>query len=1855
MAVAPGQLSTTVRAAEERQRRRRAQQPTPTPPQPAPVPAEPADWLDRFAGSGETLVGWLGRRYTQTLTAGWDPRSTPITVIHDLATSALDDRTLSHALGLLAPLQQDLVERLTRRNQPPGGPDPAALRAGAAAGVEVARAGLSVPAPGEVLHALGGALAWPVQHLVGQPLGFAAAYLAPATDWVNQVKFGPTSGDDPLERLASTRLWTEGRDIRPMPTSPADAWRRANTGHNLGGALASLAGVRPGDASYDQAVRSLDLVGGFAIDPLILAGKVSEGYKLAKSLPAGEAITGASKTDRALDLMPESADVARSKLARRAYQVFARNPADLAATPKARAAFEDMAANTSAAYIADRYRLDADLAQMLAVETDPLRVRDRILAAMAGASPQADLPDLTSQLAANSDKLTRLKDAVTAGKIPRDTAIPKAEALLAANGRLLQQINGNRTAWFVREMPRDTLTGWARQVVKRGIGASPAPLRLPALGGRSAADIPVVAGETGVRRAVHPALCALHTLYQTRRGPETSVAGTLRSPAATLLRSLFEVLPSSNDTLSLVDKNQGRVMLERVGHLLKLPRADLDGYLDGYLAASSQQEAYKVYTGMLRDARRLHPELQEDLLSTTRTTGDSLYHASDALEGGEAHGAWKTYKDRRLFYGQPQLDSELATELPVPSVDGIRDLLTLSGRSRNWLRSARALPEQLEERLIFAASRIGVSPKYLISVLNPLDHSVNVAGNVVAASWAATSRFTAYTTRVIWKPAVMLRLGFTQRQLGEEHVALGALGLSSLNHPVDFWRSFRGRGDYEMFADAPEDAILNYARREMEAQPTATRVRLGDHGYSYAWRGELRQLAASRVARLHATHVAVDGEGDAAVERTLAWLRDHPEGKQVWSDMADGEIAVYGDEAKRLAGEAPTDADIDLIQRKWIAGIESRIREKTRGNPALLQLIRDGELRMPVADYAALRFGGEQPGNVKVLVDEVNAYNQASNLGPVAPPDAVRELEDVLAAPVTPGRYGLLEVRVPIGDDDTLLPLLDRLPDDAKPSYVKGAGVEWKGPGGLRGGVSAMFDFIAGKPINHLSRVPAYRQLAAREYRRLTAAGWATDKATDAASKYAVKQLQAYMFELGERSAMNEAMRVVAPFMNAWQQAGRRWLIDIPGVKGAGIGQAFLVRRAQQFLEAAKLAGWVHDNADGETVATIPGLDWAISHITGQKVHTEIPLERFTMLGQVTPGIGPITNLFLANAPGIREQWNTPGPLRNVLNFLQPYGPESSMGPAWLNRVWWGLFKNAPPWEQGRSADYQRYQWQYAAIDAARAVDLKHAQDHNGQTWFAWYSTLPQGPEKTRALQTFLDQVGDMNSHFYIGRGMLGWVLPGQPNYEWPGEREALAFRDQMNSLAADDPKRQAMLDRFLHDRPDLAAFLSGKSRATPFGPPLTGQPGGSAFSIDDYQAEIRKGVRTPLTVEEWTDFTAGASSYQLIQVRYHDMLNAAGTTAAQRLNNYAQVRAANNWRKEQIHRLEVANPHWAAQHDIMVASARQAKGAAASTWKDELAANLGTTMAEVENHLAELDPDGDTIDLAGFKQARRAVFDLLNQDSDLLTRPGVDGDVARYFRDVSEPYYRQLDELFAQAKALPKGERAPVYEQMRRLANDYEAPPGMPTPEAVAFAGLSQTQKADKVARWATNPPGWLSDFQRTQLGLEVSDQTRVFWDTVNQAYNDRRKWLADNYIASNSNQAQAEMEALDAWRNRWATAWGLEDEVARAEATPFDRAWSTDQLTGEMWGPVRQVLTIAQQALAANSTSADGTPASIDSAYGRVLFDQWFVPWLEAARRAVPELDSQLGRWGRLLRPDDPLVGTDLYRRFMFDAYVQ
>ncbi len=339
---------------------------------------------------------------------------------------------------------------------------------------QMAALGTGLVHPGRIFDGLN----WPYDHVISPTLGAAVQLLKPINDAliVRRPNLTGEQAEGPLVAGPGKPILEWHPEAFGQLVTPAEAWRRAQGG-GFGGAIAELAGVRPTDKDYQGIAAVFDLVAAFYADPFLAAGRIGTGVKAARTIPVADEVATSSLLRRVTRLYPEAQipEVPNSRLSRLAYQAFARNPEELVATSKARRTFESMAREADPVVIADRYHLPPGLADAIAGQRDPHRIRDLVVAGMHGVIPGFTRTEIEAKILKNRaeiDRLERIGGGTQPGLFPGQSPVnphqPRINALRRQTAEMdADLLRNERPALEVRGMPLDTLAGAYRQAVKR--------------------------------------------------------------------------------------------------------------------------------------------------------------------------------------------------------------------------------------------------------------------------------------------------------------------------------------------------------------------------------------------------------------------------------------------------------------------------------------------------------------------------------------------------------------------------------------------------------------------------------------------------------------------------------------------------------------------------------------------------------------------------------------------------------------------------------------------------------------------------------------------------------------------------------------------------------------------------------------------------------------------------------------------------------------------------------------------------------------------------------------------------------------------------------------------------------------------------------------------------------------------------------------------------------------------------------------------------------------------------------------------------------------------------------------------
>lgn len=578
----------------------------------------------------------------------------------------------------------------------------------------------------------------------------------------------------------------------------------------------------------------------------------------------------------------------------------------------------------------------------------------------------------------------------------------------------------------------------------------------------------------------------------------------------------------------------------------------------------------------------------------------------------------------------------------------------------------------------------------------------------------------------LWRKAVLFRLGFSLRNLGEIQAAMGARGNANLfRHPGEFLAHAIGRGKHlatdvrgNVFDEVIEEGgrlvtegdpyfIAASAESAREARQVAREARLltgghtlhsiADTTYAPSLVGEAARLAEDPVARRVAGAVRTGDPAALEAVRTAFW---------------DGDLARFRtDLVRRTAvenGRTPTLRHLIGTSRDasdiYIGQIVDRIHIKTGGDPALLDAIADRGIHVVRAkkgsdaarflDRAYAEALAEHPDLSRRAFDQAVAYEHAAGRADFG--EFAEEIR-VVKVRLGNGRRPLPEMVEHVrGLVDAGSPGL--------PRQVKGP-VSWR-PGErevnrLERIVDAGWDMLATTPANRLGLHPTFRQIYAQELARL--APFSDDAAQNAIRKYlpdgvrpgtgalpeggvalslteadriakanTLAEMRTMFYELASKSQVGDVMRFLAPFGDAWANGIRRW--------GRFVSEnPATLHRTRQVLQGGESAGFfTEDPTTGEMVFVYPGSRLLTRGLTGVEWDLTGRVSGVNMIAQAYPGVGPAIQIAASqalNTPILRDIYSDPDN-RWIRDLISPYGePDTSGGifealfPAWLQRA----------------------------------------------------------------------------------------------------------------------------------------------------------------------------------------------------------------------------------------------------------------------------------------------------------------------------------------------------------------------------------------------------------------------------------------------------------------------------------------------------------------------------------------------------------------------------------------------------------
>ena len=368
----------------------------------------------------------------------------------------------------------------------------------------------------------------------------------------------------------------------------------------------------------------------------------------------------------------------------------------------------------------------------------------------------------------------------------------------------------------------------------------------------------------------------------------------------------------------------------------------------------------------------------------------------------------------------------------------------------------------------------------------------------------------------------------------------------------------------------------------------------------------------------------------------------------------------------------------------------------------------------------------------------------------------------------------------------------------------------------LRRKLDTLFEVLARRPTNYLSRQPLFRATFVRERERLLGLARARLERegtrlaeeelrnlgvrVDAAARdYALSEVKRVMYSLTERSRFAEAHQFIMPFFAPYQEQLSVWgslLWDNPHA----------IAHARLLFRAAKETGTVfQDEETGDWMINVPAFSGVspmlamLAGIPGKPLPggwgVSMRLEGLNLFMQsaITIPTGQFAGDISIPMPGffypvqeLIEEFVKHGPMpegvRGVLaDWAFQYGPDTSLLPKpWeraINGVQ-GLFGNRTKMVNDTANNF---------LDYAAAGGLRIGTP----------AEVAEGKADYSVKQARFDA-----SKFLIARAILGWILPAAPTIDWPQKDIKDEYFRRIDEQGFDEAN--AWLKETYPDRPDI-------------------------------------------------------------------------------------------------------------------------------------------------------------------------------------------------------------------------------------------------------------------------------------------------------------------------------------------------------------------------------------------------------------------------------------------------------------------
>jgi len=825
-----------------------------------------------------------------------------------------------------------------------------------------------------------------------------------------------------------------------------------------------------------------------------------------------------------------------------------------------------------------------------------------------------------------------------------------------------------------------------------------------------------------------------------------------------------------------------------------------------------------------------------------------------------------------------------------------------------------------------------------------------------------------------------------------------------------------------------------------------------------------------------------------------------------------------------------------------------------------------------------------------------------------------------------------------------------------------------EGAGGMRGALRDMGDsyqrfwYSAFKPVSwadmHGTRGSLYYQIAARERQGLRNLGWAEKDATAHAQVTAATKTADIMYDLSARTSLHRSLKDIFWFGPAQTEVLYTWFVKIPSRYYPGLGHLLLAAKGGAALDLLRSMGIIQKDNRGDEVIAVPGLEPLLGLTGTQK------LKSFNL---VTSGLIPGLSTFPSFALG-KMALNQGGLWKEISDILLPYGPDVTLPPRPLVYALETLGADFTLFDKTSSAlfgsQYESAKSQAYQIAASELLQRGEApprvEDFTSDDMFR------------AAQRDYLDAL-ESEAQSYFRSMMLirlfgSTVAPASISVSTK-ERDAwLKYRTNTIDKKVGEPDEDG---EYTDEQWALRRELTDDYRAK--------HPEAFPYTVSYYEPadEVRypkyrsagdDGEFDALYRGEYQAMPADEYIYKMLMLESMRHYSGQRDVALREISpTLDPVEILLNWNKRtaamdktwsDMDRYFSLNPEAEEYYRTHRMKLHTAYGIPINTFQADRLAETARALRIIGRQ----DTGLDAYNQEQIEGAARAVSSLYSATG-IFGEPNTDTEkaISYFWENVYGPYRETRNKLFDLAGQFAEAglddKAGNIYERLRRFDNEQEPVTHngitYPTPGEVRWGMLTRQDQKDAIAKWATRPPEWSTDFERDKVyGAKLAFEGAEKYLRTQAKFAEYVDEYIDKHDLSSGSSAYDEFASW-ADRARVSIAQRFGPEAVQmnelSQGTPYERL-SYAGLTNK---PLDKLGTLAN-AIVQRVTSDGYSPRGFSAE--ATFYKEWLYALVEKRRAQNPELDRALDDLSATMaeRGMTYKTGVPLYEALFFGNFL-